>query len=458
MSRLVVVSNRVAPIQEGKQSTGGLAVAVQDALSEVGGVWFGWSGETFTNGTPTVHTETRGKVTYATMPLARRDYDAFYKGYANATLWPLFHYRMEFVEYQRAYVVGYRRVNEQFASRLAPMLKPDDLIWVHDYHLIPLGRDLRLKGHRNRIGFFLHIPFPPPDLLTACSDHAFLVQSLCAYDIIGFQTENDVDNFLSYIRTVAGGTVGRHGRFEAYGEKSRACAFPIGIYPDQLSALSASTARAGQTRRLAKSLAGKDLIVGVDRLDYSKGLDRRFDAYETLLETAPGLRGHVTYMQIAPPSRTDVQGYREIRQILERKAGHINGRFAEFDWVPLRYLNKSFQREQLTGFFRMSRVGFVTPLRDGMNLVAKEYVACQDPEDPGVLVLSQFAGAAAELDGAVKVNPYDTEYVAEGLQRALAMPVEERRARWTSMMSVLRANDLGAWQRNFIRALRGRQG
>jgi trehalose 6-phosphate synthase len=456
LSRLVVVSNRVAPIQEGKQSSGGLAVAVLDALSEIGGVWFGWSGETYASGSSKVKTETKGNITYATMPLAKRDYDAFYKGYANATLWPLFHYRMELVDYHRRYVVGYRRVNEEFAGRLAPMLEADDLVWVHDYHLIPLGRDLRMMGHRNRIGFFLHIPFPPPDLLTTCSDHAFLVQSMCAYDLIGFQTENDVENFLSYIRKVAGGTVGRGGRFEAYGEKSRACAFPIGIYPDRLAAQAAASADARQTKRLLRSLTGKDLIVGVDRLDYSKGLDRRFDAYETLLETAPSLRGHVTYMQIAPPSRSDVQSYREIREVLEGKAGHINGRFAEFDWVPLRYLNKSFQREQLTGFFRTARIGFVTPLRDGMNLVAKEYVACQDPEDPGVLVLSQFAGAAAELDGAVTVNPYDTEYVAEGLQRALAMSIEERRSRWASMMSVLRANDLGAWRRNFLRALRSR--
>ncbi|GHD53149.1 alpha,alpha-trehalose-phosphate synthase (UDP-forming) [Thalassobaculum fulvum] len=456
MSRLVVVSNRVAPIQEGKQSSGGLAVAVQEALSEVGGVWFGWSGEIYTSGSSRVKTETKGRITYATMPLARRDYDAFYKGYANATLWPLFHYRMEFVEYQRSYVAGYRRVNEEFAGRLSSMLEPDDLIWVHDYHLIPLGRDLRMMGHRNRIGFFLHIPFPPPDLLTACSDHAYLVQSLCAYDVVGFQTENDVRNFLAYIRTIAGGSVGRNGRFEAYGERSRACAFPIGIYPDQLASQAAASARSRQTRRLVESLAGKDLIVGVDRLDYSKGLDRRFDAYETLLEAAPGLRGHVSYMQIAPPSRSDVQSYRAIREVLEGKAGRINGRFAEFDWVPLRYLNKSFQRDQLTGFFRAARVGFVTPLRDGMNLVAKEYVACQDPEDPGVLVLSQFAGAAAELDGAVTVNPYDHEYVADGLQRALAMPVEERRARWTSMMSALRANNLGVWRRSFLRALQGR--
>jgi trehalose 6-phosphate synthase len=456
VSRLVVVSNRVAPIQEGKQSSGGLAVAVQEALSEVGGVWFGWSGEIYTSGSSRVKTETKGRITYATMPLARRDYDAFYKGYANATLWPLFHYRMEFVEYQRSYVAGYRRVNEEFAGRLSSMLEPDDLIWVHDYHLIPLGRDLRMMGHRNRIGFFLHIPFPPPDLLTACSDHAYLVQSLCAYDVVGFQTENDVRNFLAYIRTIAGGSVGRNGRFEAYGERSRAAAVPIGIYPDQLASQAAASARSRQTRRLVESLAGKDLIVGVDRLDYSKGLDRRFDAYETLLEAAPSLRGHVSYMQSAPPSRSDVQSYRAIREVLEGKAGRINGRFAEFDWVPLRYLNKSFQRDQLTGFFRAARVGCVTPLRDGMNLVAKEYVACQDPEDPGVLVLSQFAGAAAELDGAVTVNPYDHEYVADGLQRALAMPVEERRARWTSMMSALRANNLGVWRRSFLRALQWR--
>ncbi|MEE9249916.1 MAG: trehalose-6-phosphate synthase, partial [Alphaproteobacteria bacterium] len=208
------------------------------------------------------------------------------------------------------------------------------------------------------------------------------------------------------------------------------------------------------TARLEESLAGRRLIVGVDRLDYSKGLVERFHSFERMLERYPDLRNRVTMMQIAPPSRSDVAEYLEIRRTLETSAGHINGRFAEFDWVPLRYLNKSFSQRALMGFFRSSHVGLVTPLRDGMNLVAKEYVAAQDPKDPGVLVLSRFAGAAEELKSALIVNPYDADEVAEALHRALEMPLEERRQRWRSAMEVLEHNDVSAWRDHFVEALR----
>jgi len=437
-------------------TAGGLSVAVEDALSEVGGIWFGWSGKVESARSSQVNEVTKGRITYVTMSLQRKDYDQFYKGFANSTLWPLLHYRANLVENDRVSADGYRRVNQQFAQKLAKMLKPDDIVWVHDYHLMLVARDLRSFGVKNRIGFFLHTPFPPPELFMACALHGELVRGLMNYDLLGFQTDVDVRNFYEYIRREAGGSL--RGRLvEAYGRQTRARAFPISIYPQPLQDMAAAAAGSYQTRQLVRSLGEKYLIIGVDRLDYSKGLDNRFSAYETLLKHYPENRGKVTYMQIAPPSRTELPHYREIRNKLEGMAGHINGTYSEFDWMPIRYLNKSFNRDLLMGFFRSARVGLVTPLRDGMNLVAKEYVAAQDSEDPGVLVLSKFAGAAQELTAAAMVNPYDIDGMAEAMQRALAMKREERKERWQAMMKVLQRNHLGLWRRSFLSDLEGRK-
>ncbi len=433
-------------------TAGGLSVAVEDALSEIGGIWFGWSGKVDGSGSSQVQRVTKRKITYSTIPLMRKDYEQFYKGYANSTLWPLLHYRPNLVENHKAYAAGYRRVNQLFAGKLAKMLGRTDKVWVHDYHLMLVARELRAAGIKNRIGFFLHTPFPSPEVFMACSDHAEIMKGLLHYDLIGFQTEIDVRNFYEYIRREAKGVVrGRH--VEAFGKRSRARSFPISIHPEPLQRAAAEAASSYQTRQLVRSLGEKDLILGVDRLDYSKGLDKRFGAYEMLLSNYPENRGRVIYMQIAPPSRADLQSYREIRSKLEGMAGHINGKFAEYDWVPIRYLNKSFKRELLMGFFRSARVGLVTPLRDGMNLVAKEYVAAQDPEDPGVLVLSKFAGAAQELTSAIIVNPYDMNAMAEAIQRALTMKREERQERWSLMMKFLQRNNLAVWRRNFLSEL-----
>jgi trehalose 6-phosphate synthase len=458
LSRLVVVSNRVAPIEEGKQTAGGLAVAVLAALRKFGGIWFGWSGEVVA-APPSVPTLTRaGRLTYATLDLARRDYEEYYNGYANSTLWPLFHYRLGLTNFNRRTYTGYQRVNSLFASKLQPLLQPDDMVWVHDYHLIPFGEQLRQMGMQHRMGFFLHTPFPAPEILVALPNHEDLVRALCAYDVVGFHTNSDLRCFVNYIRYEAGGTITDRGpgqgfHIRAFGRSLVARAFPISIDTAPMVALAEEAVRSRQSERLRSSLVGRDLIIGVDRLDYSKGLPQRFEAFQCLLENYPDNRGHVSFLQIAPPSRSDVPEYAAIRRELEALSGHINGRYAEFDWVPLRYLNKSFTRRTLAGFFRISRVGLITPLRDGMNLVAKEYVACQDPEDPGVLVLSRFAGAAEELKTALIVNPYDGEMVAENLQRALNMPLQERQDRHRAMMEVLYRNDIATWRENFVSTL-----
>ena len=461
MSRLVVVSNRVAPIDEGKQAAGGLAVAVLAALKKTGGIWFGWSGTVVEGESQSEPKRTDvGRLTYATVDLGRRDYEEYYNGFANQTLWPLFHYRLGLIAVNRRTREGYQRVNEYFAERLVPLLQPDDMVWIHDYHLIPFGGKLRERGCGQRMGFFLHTPFPTPEVLIVLPNHQELIKALCAYDLVGFHTEVDLRCFADYIRhyTDGEGEVVELGPGEgllirAFGRKLLARAFPISIDTTNLESLAETAARSRHTDRLKESLVGRRLIIGVDRLDYSKGLPQRFEAFEQLLASYPEHCNRVSFLQVAPPSREDVPEYIAIRRELSELSGRINGRFAEFDWVPIRYLNKSFGRRVLAGFYRVANVGLVTPLRDGMNLVAKEYVACQDPVNPGVLVLSCFAGAARELEEALIVNPYDTEAVADALQRGLTMPVEERRERHASMMRTLRRHDIGWWRETYVDAL-----
>jgi trehalose 6-phosphate synthase len=450
--RLVVVSNRVALPRQ--TATGGLASALQAALHELGGLWFGWSGKLAAETGAEVHRLHDAKVDYATIDLSRADHDDFYTGFANGTLWPMLHYRPDLVDYQRRHLEGYLRVNEIFAQRLCELITPDDVLWVHDYHLIPLAAMLRQRGAKNRIGVFLHTPLPAAGLLIALPNHRELLETLASYDLIGVHTTRDLRALEDYFLHEAGASMRLGGRMRSAGGRLfRAAAFPISIDTPAI----AQTAREAESHKeigqLRKSLEGRALIMGVDRLDYSKGLPERFEAYARLLERSPELHRHVTFMQIAPPSRGSVLEYRQIRRELERSAGHINGKYAAPDWVPLRYINKSFPHRLLAGYYRTARVGLVTPLRDGMNLVAKEYVASQNPEDPGVLILSRFAGAAQELTTALLVNPADTEEVADALQRALSMPLPERRERWNAMMQVLRHNDITFWRKTFLNAL-----
>ncbi len=454
MSRLVVVSNRVAAVKQSRPGAeGGLAVAVRAALRERGGIWFGWSGKIAEQdyGQPTL-TEA-GKITYATIDLSQRDYDEYYVGFANSTLWPLCHYRLDLAEFAQRTWAGYQRVNTLFARRLEPLLRDSDTVWVHDYHFTLLAENLRNAGCRQKMGFFLHIPWPALEVLLALPMHREIVRALCAYDLLGFQTEDHLHCFQDYIRREAGGEVGADGTIKVYGRSLKAQAFPIGIDTEIFAGMAIESETSKQVHRLEHSLRQRDLIIGVDRLDYSKGLIKRIEAFEHLLTTYPDNRGKVVFLQINPPSRSDVSEYVDIRRELEATAGRVNGAFAEYDWVPIRYLNRSYSRRVLSGFFRIARVGLVTPLRDGMNLVAKEFVAAQSEKDPGVLVLSRFAGAARELDGALIVNPYNVEGVAERLQEALNMPLAARRERWRTMYEVIARNDVTAWREKFLNAL-----
>jgi trehalose 6-phosphate synthase len=454
LARLVVVSNRVS-VPDGKSSgrAGGLEVAVKAALRHRQGVWFGWSGKIGRKGDAAETTTVRhDDVDYVVTSLGAEDYKEYYNGFANRVLWPVLHYRFDLAEFSRRDLSGYMRVNEHFASELHKILRPDDLIWVHDYHLVPLANMLRARGHRNRIGYFLHIPCPPPEVLTALPNHERLMRTLCDYDLIGFQTGDDAFNFSRYL-TRECGLHSRDFTFALGDREVRVDAFPVGIETEHFARTARRAVKSSFVQNVVGSLNNRLQIIGVDRLDYSKGLNLRLDAYEQFLRGYAQWREKVTYLQITPKSRSDIPEYIQMEQAVSQSAGRINGAFGEADWTPIRYVNRAYSRTALAGLYRSSRVGLVTPLRDGMNLVAKEYIAAQDADDPGMLVLSRFAGAAHECKEALLVNPYDTEAVAAAIDRALAMPLEERQARHKTLYDTLLHNDIAHWAERFIATL-----
>jgi trehalose 6-phosphate synthase len=457
MSRLIVISNRVsAPkAKSAAGAQGGLAVALSAALRENRGIWFGWSGNETEKYEGKLDMQRHDGVTTATIDLERQDIEEYYNGYANRTLWPLFHYRIDLAEYERTFGSGYERVNELFAEAIAPLIEPDDLIWIHDYHMIPLGNLLRQRGIKNRIGFFLHIPWPPTRLFVSLPFHERLVRTMLDYDVIGFQTTEWLESFLHYIEKEMGGTVDKDGTVRCEGKSVLAKAFPIGVDFDEFTEAGKSPEAKAAYERLKASSLDKKVLIGVDRLDYSKGVEERFHGYERFLKRNPEQREDVVLLQIAPPSRGEVHTYQEIRERLETLSGHINGAFAEVDWVPLRYVNQGYPRAALAGLYRASAIALITPLRDGMNLVAKEYIAAQDPEDPGVLILSRFAGAALQLKDALLINPYSSDEISEAIAQALAMPIEERKRRWQAMYENVRDEDVIWWRHAFVDALKG---
>lgn len=465
MARLIVVSNRVSvPSGDGSKRAGGLEVVLRPALAGSGGVWLGWSGRVAAPDQVATRRISHKNVEYVVADLSEDDYQEYYNGFANRVLWPILHYRLDLAEFARRDLSGYFRVNERFASELDKIIEPDDLVWVHDYHLIPIADALRRRGHANRIGFFLHVPLPSPEVLASLPNHERLMPLLLQYDLVGFQTEGDAANFVRYVMAEAEGT-GREMRvFESSGNRitlirngqhTRIGSFPVGIEPLGFQRLARRHVRSPLVKDLMASLGGRALVIGVDRLDYSKGLLQRLDAFDIFLANHAEWLGKVTYLQIAPKNRSEIPDYVELEQAAGAAAGRINGKYGEVAWTPIRYVNRVYSRSALAGLYRTARVGLVTPLRDGMNLVAKEYVAAQDPEDPGVLILSRFAGAAIECRQALLVNPYDPESVAGAIARALAMPLDERRARHEMLFAGICANDVHKWGREFLAALRG---
>jgi trehalose 6-phosphate synthase len=453
MSRLVAVSNRISVPKRGA-APGGLAVGLLAAMQARRGLWFGWDGETAETAATEPSVVRKDGVTYASIDFDNTEYQDFYLGFCNGTLWPLFHYFIDGFRYRDAHYEAYHRMNQRYARHLAPLLEEDDLIWVHDFHLFPLAQKLREVGVSAPMGLFLHIPFPNIEVLRVLPVYGELLQSMLAYDVLGFQTEPDMQAFRSAVAYVWGPqalstdhTVTLGGRQVVTG------VYPIGVDVEAIQKEAVESQGSEAVKRMLAGLLGRKLMIGVDRLDYSKGLVERFKAYEKFLETHPENQNRVSFLQIAPLSRSDVRAYAEIRRDLEQTTGRTNGRFADTDWTPIRYLNRNFPHDVLMGFMRSAQVGIVTPVRDGMNLVAKEFVAAQDPADPGVLILSTMAGAARELTGGVMVNPYDARGMAHAIQQAFNMPIGERRERHQAMIDVLRRNSIHAWHSSFVDTL-----
>jgi trehalose 6-phosphate synthase len=426
-------------------TSGGLAIALRELLSHRDGVWAGWSGN--------ISDETdidfrRGSFTSATIDMTNEEHEGAYLGYANSVLWPVFHNRLDLARFDRNFFGSYAAYNARMADMVAALVQPGDVIWVHDYHFMILGRFLRERGITQPVGFFLHIPMPPQEAFLAIPEFRDLATSMAAYDLVGFQTTQDVGNTLSCLRAAAGAELLPSGRLSIAGESVQAGSFPISIDASYFAPSGSVTSLAPSAR-----YSGLKRVLGVDRLDYTKGLPQKFRGFAHLLKTYPHFRKHAVLTQIAAPTRESVEVYADIRQELEGISGAINGEFGDVDWMPVHYIHRSVPRKRLKTLYRSAAVGFVTPLRDGMNLTAKEYVASQDPADPGVLILSRFAGAAEELQDALLVNPYCVEEMGDTLAKALAMPIEERRQRHALLQAVISRRDTTVWASDFLAQL-----
>ena len=466
LGRLVVVSNRLPsgalPTSDQERRTqpvGGLVSAVRAALEKHGGLWFGWSGTTTERRLAVESTVLRsGSIDMGSMNLTADEVNLFYSVFANRTLWPLLHAFPNFVQLRHDAYRGYRRVNRRFAEGLYPLLREDDVVWIHDYHLIPLGTELRQMGWKGKIGFFLHTPFPAAEVFGILPWARQLLEEMLAYDLVGFHTRRYAHNFLDTLLLEIGGEV-EGSAFSRDSETVRAGVYPIGTEPEQFQKW-ARDAEENEglsfLQRLMprRPVERKKIVLGVDRLDYSKGIPQRLRTFEAMLDRYPAVRGEVTMIQISAPSRSRIPEYVQEREAVDQLVGRINGRFAEADWAPIQYLYRSYTQEELARFFYEADVCLVTPLRDGMNLIAKEFVASQGP-DPGVLVLSKFCGAADTMRDALIVNPYDIEGTAEVLHRALSMSLRERVQRWKPLFDDVQLNTAQVWADSFIADLTG---
>jgi trehalose 6-phosphate synthase len=451
---LVVVSNRITRGKANEPMTGGLAAALLPVVEKTGAIWVGSSGRVRDGSQkePLVEIEALGRGALAMLDLPAAHYGGYYEGFANSALWPALHSRSDLIRVSHGDYLSYREVNAFMARALLKFRTPETMFWVQDYHFLALGAELRELGVSEPLGFFLHTPWPARGIILGVPHHRELIEAMLAYDLIGFQTDEDCQNFGDYVSgelglLVRNGTVvSRHGR-------TRLAVFPIGIDAEKFAASAARAVTHPQVSRLRKSLNGEKLAIGVDRLDYSKGLVNRINAFDRMWTLEPALLRTVSLLQIATPSRGAIEAYGQLQSEVARLVSDVNGRHGEVDWTPIRYLNKGYGQAVLAGLYRTAQVGVVTPLHDGMNLVAKEYVAAQNPADPGVLVLSKFAGAANELDTALLVNPHDIEGMARSIALAIAMPLPERRLRYEAMMQKLRSGSIQQWFADFIAAL-----
>jgi len=435
LGQLICVSNRVMTPDQ-TDTSGGLAVALFAALNQRGGVWMGWSGRVG----EVPETQVRhGAYTSVTQDMTQAEHDGGYLGYSNSVLWPIFHNRLDLARFDREFFSTYVSFSERLADDIAARVEPDDTIWVHDYHFLLLGQQLRARGVRNPIGFFLHIPMPPPEAFLAIPEYRLLGASLAAYDLVGLQTTSDVGNAIGCLKRSNGAQLLPSGRLSLGGLRFELSRAPVTIDAIDFAPV-APVLRTTGVRR----------VLGVDRLDYTKGLPQKFRGFARLLEAYPQFRKSTVLAQIAAPTRNSVEVYADIRQELEGISGAVNGAYGDVDWVPIHYVRRAVPRKRLGALYRSAVVGLVTPLRDGMNLTAKEYVASQCPDDPGVLVLSMFAGAAEDMPEALLVNPYCVDDIADALARALTMPLAERIERHRGLLATITVRDTQTWASDFV--------
>src|ERR1700736_715633 len=451
---LVVVSNRVARGTVNEPMTGGLAAALLPVVENSGAIWVGSSGRVRdgTQKEPFAEIEALGAGALAMLDLPAAHYGGYYEGFANSALWPALHSRTDLIRASQEDYLSYREVNAFMARALLRFRKPDAVFWIQDYHFLALAAELRDLGVTEPVGFFLHTPWPARGIIETVPHHRELIEAMLACDLIGFQTKGDCENFLAYVELDLG-LVAQDGVVSSRYGKTHVAVFPIGIDPEKFAQQAAKAMSHPDVSRLRRSLNGERLAIGVDRLDYSKGLVNRINAFDRMWTAQPSLARSVSLLQIATPSRGAIEAYGNLQSELARLVSDVNGRHGEVDWTPIRYLNKGYSQTVLSGLYRTAQVGVVTPLHDGMNLVAKEYVAAQNPADPGVLVLSKFAGAANELDTALLVNPHDIDGMARAIATALYMPLTERRMRWEAMMAKLSSGTIQRWFADFVDAL-----
>jgi len=467
--RLVIVSNRLPvslSMSEGGQwravaSPGGLVTALAPVLRDRGGLWIGWPGTTepIDPSEPLSKASKEVGYTLRAVPLSHEDFNQYYCGFSNEILWPLFHDLQTRCNFDPAYWEAYQGVNRKFAEVVADNVAANDCIWIHDYHLLLVARELRSMGVKNRIAFFLHVPFPPLDICLKLPWRSQVLEGMLEYDLVGFQTWRDRNNFVQCIESLVRGlnvdarmkiaTVRTQGREVKVGS------FPISIDFSEFARQAADQEMAQEAEKLRKAMKGRRIILGVDRLDYSKGIPERLRAFGNALERFPDLRGNVSLIQSVSPSRADIPEYRRLKAEIERLVGEINGRFTEPGWVPVHYIYRNLARHELQAYYLAADIALITPLKDGMNLIAKEYCASKVEAD-GVLILSEFAGAASQLRReALLVNPYDVEGVANAIHQACTMKKSERELRMTRLRQSIARRDVFWWVDSFLAEIDG---
>ncbi|MGH8523289.1 MAG: alpha,alpha-trehalose-phosphate synthase (UDP-forming), partial [Gammaproteobacteria bacterium] len=467
-NRLIVVSNRLPVVfrtgDDGRlrsePGSGGLVTALAPVLRDRGGIWIGWPGTTAGRGEiDRAVADASEQLGYALKPviLSAAEIQGFYHGFANEILWPLFHDLEMLCNYEPRYWQTYREANRRFAEMICETAQAGDFLWIHDYHLMGVAAELRRLGVKSRIGFFLHVPFPPLDTFLKLPWGMSLIKELLECDLIGLQTLRDQRNLVQCLQFLC-----KEIQVQAKGEVVKATTrdrevkighFPISIDYQAFHTQAANPLVANKVEALRDRLSDRKLIFSVDRLDYTKGIPYRLQAFRSALARYPALRGRISLLQVVVPSRVNIPEYAKLKTAIEQLVGEINGEWARpGDWLPVWYVFGCLSRLDLVTYYRAADISLVTPLKDGMNLVAKEYCACSTDET-GVLILSEFAGAAEQLgSSALLINPCDTEGMAEAIYRAYGMTGDERRRRMHRLQQSIRKHDVFWWAEEFLRA------